>query len=89
LPTDLVVPLPPTPDLPPPSALDAGGEKIFGTYQASRSFEKAFAADPQGHYGFAFGKRTESEAAEAAMRSCQIAGQACHLYAVGNQLQTH
>lgn len=89
LPTDLIVPCPPIPDLPPPPVLDAGGEKMFELYRASRSFEKAFATDPQGHYGFAAGRRTQSDAAEAAMRSCQIEGRVCHLYAVGNQVQPY
>jgi len=85
--TTLVVALPPMPDLPPPPVLDEGGEKIFPLYRASRSFEKAFATDKQGHYGFAAGKRTQADAAESAMRSCQIAGRVCRLYAIGNQMQ--
>jgi dienelactone hydrolase len=88
LPTDLIVPLQPAPDLPPPPVLDAGGEKIFQAYRVSRSLEKAFATDPLGHFGVAFGRRTQSDAAEAAMQFCQIAGRTCHLYAVGNQVQS-
>jgi len=88
LPATLTVALPPMPDLLAPPVLDEGGEKIFPLYRASRSFEKAFATDREGHYGFAVGKRTRADAAESAMRSCQIAGRVCRLYAIGNQVQS-
>ena len=86
LPTDIVVPLPAPAHLAEPSGLDVVGSAIFATYQLSRSYEKAFATDGTGHYGWALGERTKAEAGDAALADCQKSERVCTVYAIGNDL---
>jgi dienelactone hydrolase len=86
LPTRLSVTLPPLPPLTEPAALDAPGRQAFAVYAPSRSYEKAFATDPAGHYGMALGQRTQLDAEQAATKDCQRMQGVCTIYAVGNQI---
>jgi hypothetical protein len=62
------------------------GHAAFKTYLPSRSYEKAFATDAAGHYGIAFGQRTQGDAERAALKDCQRMDRVCKVYAVGNEL---
>jgi hypothetical protein len=53
-----------------PVGLSPSGQKAFGVYLASPD-EKAFAAGPNGSWGYEFGRRTINEAKEAALHLCQ------------------
>jgi dienelactone hydrolase len=87
LPTGEVVDLPPPAALPLPPGLAGADADDFTGYVTSRSYEKAFAADASGHYGRAFGRHTQEDAAAVALAHCkQDGGTDCSLYAVGNTL---
>jgi dienelactone hydrolase len=88
LPTSLVVDLPPPADLPVPPGLDARGTDDFASYVTSRSYEKAFAIDPHGHYGRVFGLRTTEDAEAAALAHCKQHAWTCSMYAIDNTLVT-
>jgi dienelactone hydrolase len=88
LPTRLVVPLPPLPALAEPAPLDAPGHQAFAVYAPSRTYEKAFATDPDGHYGVAYGQRTRQDAEHAAIKDCERMQGPCTIYAVGNQARS-
>jgi pimeloyl-ACP methyl ester carboxylesterase len=86
LPTQLVVDLPAPAPLPDPPNLDARGKEDFASYVLSRSYEKAFATDGNGHYARVFGERTQEEASTAALAHCSGRGWTCQLYALNNML---
>jgi dienelactone hydrolase len=86
LPTSLVVNLPPPADLPVPSGLDARGKADFAGYVTSRSYEKPFAVDQDGHYGHVFGQRTQEDAEAAALAHCKEREWTCSIYAIDNAL---
>jgi dienelactone hydrolase len=86
LPTDIQVPLMAPAPLAEPVPLDDAGRAVFATYQHSRSYEKAFATDPAGHYGVAYSARTQEDAVSAALKNCQEVDRVCKVYAVGNEL---
>lgn len=87
MPVALMVTLPPMLEPPPPPVLNEAGQRVFPLYRTSRSFEKAWATDAEGHWGVAYGRRTQADAADAAIRNCQIGGRICRLYAIGNQVR--
>ena len=59
------------PDVAPPAALSENGAAEFRSFLGLPG-HKAFAmAQSGGHYGFAFGKRTEKEAAKSAEEHCK------------------
>jgi hypothetical protein len=82
----MLVPLPGPRQLAPPTPLDAAGREAFATYVPSRSYEKAFATDAEGHYGLAYGQRTKTDAIHAALKNCKGLDRQCEPYAVGNEL---
>jgi len=87
LPTQLVVDLPAPAPLPDPPNLDARGKEDFASYVSSRSYEKAFATDGNGHYALVFGERTQEEASTAALAHCDGRGWTCQLCALNNTLR--
>jgi hypothetical protein len=86
LPTAIQVPLAAPAPLAEPVPLNDAGRAAFATYQRSRSYEKAFATDPAGHYGIAYSARTQADAASAALKNCQELERVCKVYAVGNEV---
>jgi dienelactone hydrolase len=86
LPTDVQIPLAAPASLAEPVPLDDAGRAVFATYQHSRSYEKAFATDPAGHYGVAYSARTQEDAVSVALKNCQELGRVCTVYAVGNEV---
>jgi dienelactone hydrolase len=86
LPTDIQVPLAAPAHLAEPVPLDDPGRAAFATYLPSRSYEKAFATDADGHFGVAFGARTKADAESAALKDCQKMNGVCAIYAIGNEL---
>ncbi|HTB42658.1 MAG TPA: alpha/beta hydrolase [Acetobacteraceae bacterium] len=86
LPAQLVVDLPPPAMLPVPAGLDALGQEDFTGYVASRSYEKAFVTNGSGHYGIAFGQRSQQDAVAVALDHCKQHGWTCSVYATGNTL---
>jgi dienelactone hydrolase len=86
LPTQRVVDLPAPAPLPEPPKLDARGREDFASYVTSRSYEKAFATDGNGHYSRVFGERTEEDAKTVVLAHCNGRGWTCKLYALNNTL---
>ena len=62
--------LPETPDVFPPAQLKAGGREDFRSFLTLPQY-KAFAVTADGHYGFAFGRRTEKDAEKVAKEHCE------------------
>jgi hypothetical protein len=84
LPTDVARPRA-VPVLQPPSQLSTAGRSEFGRYLESEGYEKAFATD--GHaWAWVSGRRTRAEAADDAIARCELHGQGCTAYAVGDEL---
>jgi dienelactone hydrolase len=86
LPTQIQIELPPATALAAPVPLDEAGQTAFAQYVPSRSYEKAFATDADGHYGVALGHRTKAAAGQAALKDCQRMERVCSVYAVGNEI---
>lgn len=86
LPTTTVVDLPPPTPLPVPPGLDSRGDADFAGYVLSRSYEKAFAIDQNGHYDRVFGQRTQEDAAAIALAHCKQHDWTCSIYAINNTL---
>ena len=85
LPTNPVVSLPPLPELAAPAPLEDAGKHEFVAYEQSRADEKAFATDLDGHFGVAYGQRTRTDAARAAVKDCERVPRTCAVYAIGNE----
>jgi len=64
--------LPTPPDVSAPSELSAAGREEFRAF-LSMPPQKAFAVSASGHYGYAFGRRTEKEARKMAEDHCKEA----------------
>jgi len=64
------LPPPPRPDLVVPKELSANGRKAFETYRESPP-HKAFAAAPDGSFGWKSGERTTEAARSVALRFCE------------------
>jgi dienelactone hydrolase len=62
--------LPEPPDVPAPSQLSAAGRDEFRTFLTMPPF-KAFVVSASGHFGYVFGRRSESDAKKLAMEHCQ------------------
>ncbi len=62
--------LPTPPDVDAPHELSAGGREDFRTFLTMPP-HKAFAVSAGGHYGYAFGRRTETEARKMAEDNCK------------------
>ena len=62
--------LPAPPDIAAPSSLSASGAAEFRSF-LTLPLHKAFAVSPGGHYGYAFGRRTEKEASKLAEEHCR------------------
>jgi dienelactone hydrolase len=88
LPTRIQVALPSVRHLAAPVRLDEVGSVAFVSYDLSRGYEKAFATDADGHYGVAYGQRTKTDAAQAAVKDCQREQRVCSVYAIGNELMS-
>ena len=69
-----------------PAALDAWARQDFAGYVRSRSYEKAFVMDGNGHYGIAFGQPAQQDAVAVALDHCKQHGWECSVYAIGNTL---
>jgi dienelactone hydrolase len=83
LPTDLVHPAL-RPALLAPPTLQGAGRRAFEDYLASDGFEKAFAVGGV-HWGWTAGRRSRTEAAQAAVQECRRRVATCSLYAIGNE----
>jgi hypothetical protein len=86
LPTDIQVRLAAPAHLADPVPLDDPGRTAFASYLPSRNYEKAFATDADGHFGFAYGARTKADAESTALKNCQKMNGICAIYAIGNEL---
>ncbi len=64
-----LLPLPESPDIPPPAQLSAKGRNDFREYLLSPP-HKAFAVSAGGHHGYSSGQRTEKAATERALYTC-------------------
>ncbi len=62
--------LPEPPDVSPPAQLKAGGREEFRTFLTLPPY-KAFAVTSDGHYGLAFGRRSEKDAEKLAKEHCE------------------
>ncbi|MEE4226958.1 alpha/beta hydrolase family protein [Pseudomonas viridiflava] len=84
-----IVALPAT-DLPAPAELSAAAKDALRAYAQNQSYEKAFATNGKGVWGWSKGERTQDDAAARAMEYCQknVIGDrpACTVYALGNHL---
>ncbi|RMT78129.1 S9 family peptidase [Pseudomonas viridiflava] len=84
-----IVALPAT-DLPAPTELSAAGKNALRAYAQNQSYEKAFATNGKGTWGWSKGERTQEDAAAKAIEYCQKDligdGPACTVYALGNHL---
>jgi dienelactone hydrolase len=67
---DALLALPAAPDVSPPSQLSAAGRQVF-RYFLTLPPKRAFAVSSSGHYGYAFGRRTEKEATTSAEEHCK------------------
>jgi pimeloyl-ACP methyl ester carboxylesterase len=74
------------PSVRPPRQLGTNGRKGFDSYLADANFEKAFAVNRDGGYGWDSGYRSGDEAAQAALASCRKHGPGCEIYAINNAL---
>jgi dienelactone hydrolase len=66
----ILLALPQSPDVSPPGQLKAGGREEFRTFLTLPPY-KAFAVSNEGHFGFAFGRRSEKDAEKLAMEHCE------------------
>jgi dienelactone hydrolase len=66
--------LPASPSVEPPSHLSAEGREEFRSFLTLPA-HKAFAVSTSGHYGYAFGRRAEDEAKKSALNHCHDADQ--------------
>jgi dienelactone hydrolase len=74
----------PTPDVPPPSSLNARGREAFRAYLASGP-NKVFAVAGDSHFGWATGRRTVDEAAEDALGFCTGVAAKCTIVNINNK----
>jgi dienelactone hydrolase len=66
---DSLLDLPAAPDLSPPGQLSPQGRELF-RYFLTLPPKRAFAISSNGHFGYAFGRRTAKDAAQAAKENC-------------------
>ena len=62
--------LPEPPDVSPPAQLKVGGREEFRSFLTLPP-HKAFAVSTEGHFGYAFGRRSEKDAQRLAMEHCE------------------
>lgn len=77
-------------DLPMPKGLSSSGRQAFREYQERQTYEKAFATNGKGAWGWSIWARTNNAAAEQAITLCRRSRPEnmadCALYAIGNRL---
>ncbi len=78
---DGLLPLPPLPTLKMPANLSSSGRDAFEKYRAAAP-HKAFAASPGGAWGWRSGRRSASDASEAALEACGKHANDCRVVAV-------
>ncbi len=78
---DELLPLPPLPALKMPANLSSSGRDAFEKYRAAAP-HKAFAAAPGGSWGWRSGRRSASDAREAALEACGKHAKDCRVVAV-------
>lgn len=80
-------------NLSPPDNMSLSGYDAFKEYLAMQSYEKAFATNVEGAWGWTTWARTQEEAAKRAITLCQKGRKKneteCTLYAAGNQMAAH
>lgn len=75
----------PAPSLAEPAGLSAKGREEFARYLASNNFNKAFAVNARGGYGWRTGRRTADDAADDALEACEANNSGCKVYAIDNR----